>query len=153
MRSENGGDKDELAARQACSSLPALQAGERERETGFSVWVRIFSVNQSNHMTAWLTATDLIDELRCETAQLALWDVGGLERGRQIARQVPHEFQGPLPLQVKRSLAHCDTHITNCGVWLWFHQINFLEPHKELIYWLEWIMCREELSEVPFAIH
>lgn len=77
MRSENGGDKDELAARQACSSLPALQAGERERETGFSVWVRIFSVNQSNHMTAWLTATDLIDELRCETAQLALWDVGG----------------------------------------------------------------------------
>lgn len=152
MRSENGGDKDELAAPQACCSLPALQAGEREGR-GFSVWVRIFSVNQSNHMTAWLTATDLIDELRCETAQLALWAVAGVERGRQTARQVPHECQVPLPLPVQRPPAHCDTHITNCDVWLWFHQINFLEPHKELIYWLEWIMCREELAELPFATH
>lgn len=32
MRSENGGDKDELAARQACCSLPALEAGGGERE-------------------------------------------------------------------------------------------------------------------------
>lgn len=40
-----------------------------------SVWVQIFSVNQSNHMTAWLTASDLIDELRCQIAVMAT--VGG----------------------------------------------------------------------------
>jgi len=79
-------------------------------------------------MTAWLTASDLIDELRSETAMLSSkWNMSATQ----------------LPPNHTTANTHCDTHNTNNGGWLRLlrlHKINFLkrQPHQELlIYWLQ----------------